>query len=588
MSRITTILILQFIILIYLCQLIIEKYNWKKQPKLMNSTYLKEKYRKSRNYIINNNLAQYSVYLSQFENKCKIEAYVFFNYKYLKDLYVKENYLCLVKLVNLKNYTEKEDIIELNATRTYSYYFGANRRFTFEFSPSDFKSYHVDKRNFNLNQIVVGVIRKDDYNKTLSETMLNDQLDWSSIYNYDKIALPYSFISYQWPIIVDKIKNVSKTVSSCLHFTYGTVAGHLENWIDIHLSFGIAEIVIYDGTSNFELTEKFQNKYKRENRLKIVPYRINQTDLCSRLPKTEFAKIEELLKKYCLKFHELEFKNFISGRSKHEQITSNDCYTQMSKKHEFITYYDADEFVFPRSFDIDMEPSFDYDNKTSFCSKEPFQPKDTGMNGSSMYFYIDGLVEKYRDGRDKDKLSSISFDHAAYLVANNESDKLIQDLGSIINKNNNATQFPIKVVFGDPKNKRGHTFIIEKEDLDHAKRLFKEYKSIFQPDKKFLISKLDSTLQRSLVLITEHQLRWPKCIYYHKNVNALFIHYPTDLLPDTWQLKPNAIDGHFLSHFRKDSNVFFQSNLESSIKKLKIDLEYLRLYLKKYSSICDL
>ena len=211
------------------------------------------------------------------------------------------------------------------------------------------------------------------------------------------------------------------------------------------------------------------------------------------------------------------------------------------------------------------------------------------MNGSSMYFYIDGLVEKHRNGRNKNKLSSISFEHAAYLLANNESDKLIEDLGSIINKNNNATQFTIKVVFGDPKNKRGHTFIIEKEDLDHAKRLFYSYKRLFyQLEKNLLNSKLDSTLKRSLVFITEHQVRWPKCIYYYKNVNALFIHYPTDIESGAWNLKPNATEGHINSHFRKDTKVFFQSNLESSIKKIKIDYEYLRFILKKYTDFCDL
>ena len=69
-------------------------------------------------------------------------------------------------------------------------------------------------------------------------------------------------------------------------------------------------------------------------------------------------------------------------------------------------------------------------------------------------------------------------------------------------------------------------------------------------------------------------------------MNALFIHYPTDVEPGSWELKPNAMDGHILPHFRKDSVDFFESNLESSLKKFKIDFEYFLFVLKNYTNYC--
>ena len=45
-------------------------------------------------YVINNNLAQYSVFISNYENESyRIEAHVFFNFKYIVNHEQKENYL---------------------------------------------------------------------------------------------------------------------------------------------------------------------------------------------------------------------------------------------------------------------------------------------------------------------------------------------------------------------------------------------------------------------------------------------------------------------------------------------------------------
>ena len=82
----------------------------------------------------------------------------------------------------------------------------------------------------------------------------------------------------------------------------------------------------------------------------------------------------ELLKTNCYEFFKLEFESYDAGRQKHEQITSNDCITMMKSSHEFIAYYDLDEFVFPRAFGMDKKSrlKIDCSNKTSHCNINSF------------------------------------------------------------------------------------------------------------------------------------------------------------------------------------------------------------------------
>jgi hypothetical protein len=497
-----------------------------------------------------------------------------------------------VKLLNLKTYlASNEEIIETNSIGTQSYYFDTNGKFIFEFSKNDFYSYKIDAKNFDIKNIVIGVIRREDYKKNMSEIEFNMKLNWEDIYLYEKISFPYSLINYQQPKLVYNGKDLLKTVSSCVHFTYGRVASYLHNWIDIHLSLGISQIVIYDSTSDYILTSFVQKNFN-ENQVKMIQYRIKEEDLCADVAKiTDFPKIQELLKKYCLKFYENEFKDYKGGRFKHEQITSNDCFTQMSKKHEYVTYYDLDEFIYPRSMNMKFKPAFKCDDpKKNFCSINPFQVKsEHEENTTSYYNYLENLVEKFRDGRDKSKLASILFQHAAYHIPNKASDMLFNELNQLIEaEKSNKTKFPLKIVLSHTSAKR-HSFEIKKEDMDHVRYISKAYDSIAKClfENKLLKKNttLDKTLQRYFYFITEPDQRWPKSIHYSKNSRALFIHFPTDTAHGSWELKPSFYDGHMLPHFREDMN-WFAGNFEGSIQKLNIDFEYLFFMIKKFTSQC--
>ena len=95
----------------------------KKQDDFINE-FTSEKptkvYSKSHRYVVNNNLAQYSVYLYKYGDLYKIDAFVIFNLKNvnedirsindLKNHLKLENYLCFVKFLDLKGDDKNEEL----------------------------------------------------------------------------------------------------------------------------------------------------------------------------------------------------------------------------------------------------------------------------------------------------------------------------------------------------------------------------------------------------------------------------------------------------------------------------------------------
>jgi hypothetical protein len=144
-----------------------------------------------------------------------------------------------------------------------------------------------------------------------------------------------------------------KTVSSCVHFAY-TQVPYLKQFIDLHLSFGVREIRIYDALEKRTLTKYIKSIYGDDERITVITFQISFNDLCdeSTLFK-QFREIDSELKDYlkssCRFLYEVEFEDKYSTQGNHETLSSNDCFTVLKQKHEFITYYDIDDFVFPRT-----------------------------------------------------------------------------------------------------------------------------------------------------------------------------------------------------------------------------------------------
>jgi hypothetical protein len=549
-----------FILMIYF--IILNDFGLSKslEPKLIqNNLY-------SHTFIVNNNLAQYSSYITKNENGYLIEIYFFMNLVQVVNGGLIETYSCLLQWLN-QNGTE--NIIKVKAISSSPYYFENNRMVKFEITNRDIRRYlHL---NFKIENVQVAIIRKDDYDTNLSENELNKRLEFVDTFNFTKIALPYSLIKYQKPIFFDGRINITKTIAACIPYSYGSTLPNIENWIDFHLKFGMEEIMFYDSTTT-ELIKSLLNsdKYKNEKRLKVKPYRISYNDVCSLegLAQSSFIKVDEILQTNCKHFFNREFKEFIAGRTKHEQITSNDCLTQMSKTHEFVSNYDLDEFVFPRTRNITATPEFSCDDKKSVCSVKPFE-----WSNNTYYSYLDTLIEKYKKGRERDKLTTIYFEHAAYLVHNEQVEKIFNNLSSIITSSyKSSNKYPIILTLGQaPKT---HAFVVEEKDLEYVKYLYNGYQNVSKCLFKSVNSSLNSSFQRFVYFRTEHDQRWPKCIHYTKNVYSVFAHYPKHVNYGEWRFTPSYKDGDMLAHFRDDM-YWLNGKFKSSIRNLNIDFEYL-------------
>ena len=495
---------------------------------------------------------------------------------------------------------KKEDIlIELEATDSPQLQHNVNKKLIFNFDMQLLKKDYTDDIDDDsiLENIVVAIIWKYDFSKTV-------HLDNLLILDAFTNTLPFSLIKYQIPCLIKTKVPRSKTVGICIHYTY-SIPPNLKFWVDSHLSFGINEIMMYDSVNN-ELTKLLRSLYGDDNRITVHPFNIGFNDLCNEtflLKQYKDMNITDQIKKYlvqsCKVIYETEFNGGHSIRHHFEQLTSNDCFTVMKENHEFIAFYDLDEFIFPRTIENAFNSTTNYyscNSYDSICSIKPFEfnlnPKEIATN--YFYNYLQSLINKNRNGRDVKKLGSIGFGHAIYLIPNHFEKQLIYDLGSIIEKiesNNNSSAFPYNISFQITASKTGRTFLIQKEDVDYTKYLYKSYKSLIPCTlNNYLknISLVEEDFVRYLYYITEGNERMGKAIHYYKNIRSLWVHRAKDVVKDHWSFTAPQSEGHFLPHFRKGIDGFLKNDVKGSIRKLRIDFEYLILLLKNYTPFCNI
>jgi hypothetical protein len=377
----------------------------------------------------------------------------------------------------------------------------------------------------------------------------------------------------------------------------------LVNWFDYHLSSGIKEIVVYDSMEDKKLTQVLKEKYGEDERISIIPYNIAFNNLCDesilfdqfRNSNIHF-KIKEYLIKSCKEFYNDEFLERYEWRYMHEEITGNDCFTFLREKHEFIAYYDFDEFVFTRQmglisdfYDKNIIYSCNNESKNSICDLNLFRHK----KGDHFYTYLQNLIETERKGRDVDKLGSIKFLHALYMpykIAN----KLIKDMGLLIEKietheNSFSSLFPLYLYVSVEPYNAGHLFSVDIHDLEYIKYLHKAYNTFMSCVNELYLNNsinLDGNLKNYLYYVTESTERAQKEIHYYKNIKSVFHHFSEEKSKDTWNVLPSIYNGHFLAHFRSKL-VYGDLNVTGSIQKLNVDFEYMFYSLKHFTLFCN-
>ena len=526
-------------------------------------------------FIYNNNIAQYSSYLivEKIEsNSCfyRIEVLIVRSRKNINIF--KNDFACVLKYS--KNH--KLEIVQINIDKPYLSHYNESKKLSFKLNLNLFKSYLKDPYDFDVNCIVLAVIQKSDFYMKDAHNKHNETKDFE-----DSIVLPFSLITYQKPTIIKINEPRLPLVGLCVQHTYQILSFlRLKNWIDYHLTFGIGEIRFYDSVEKQNLTQFIENTYGKDGRLTVLPYK----------KEMNIANMSDYQKS---RFDREIF--FLA-----DDITSNDCLTVLRYKHEFVALYDLDEFIFPRSLEnyIDFhenKSNFRCENKNSICPFNPIASK----HRSYFYDYLNSLIERERNGRDRKKLRSIDFRRTIALKHSDESTILImKELKRLIQTINSSqvNSYPLELFIRmNKKEILGYKFLIEETDVDYVKHVYKSYENLISCGYNEYLndliknnSVLDRNFVRFLYFVTEYTItnyKNYKKIHYYKNVNTLFTHWAVDYEADIWTFIPSPGNGHVIHHFR---GKFLESrkNFTDSIRLLNIDYDYLFFVLKKYSNFC--
>ena len=527
-------------------------------------------------YIYNNNIAQYSSYIiaEQIERNLysyRIEALIVRSRKNI-NIFKNKDFACILKYS--KN--SKWEIVQINIDESFLSHYNETKKVSFKLNLNLFKSYLEDPLDFEVNCIVLAVIKKSDFNIKDSPAKTNDKNELK-----ESLVLPLSVITYQKPTIIKTNEPRLPSVGLCVQQTYqiSSFLG-LQNWIDYHLAFGIGDIRFYDAIENKSLTRFIESTYGKNEKLTVLPYK----------KKIEKSKMSD--------YQKSRFDREIFIRA--DDITSNDCLTVLRYKHEFVAHYDLDEFIFPRSLDNykgfhEKQIYNRCENKNSICSLNQIDSKFNNY----FYDYLNSLIERERNGRDREKLRSIDFRRT---IALKHSDKktilIMKDLKRLIQTidSNQVHSYPLELFIRMNKEKKfGYKYLIKENDIEYIKHVYKSYESLESCDSKRYLNDLtrnntviDHNLVRFLYFVTEYGFTKHKNfkkIHYSKNVNTLFTHWAVDYEADTWTFIPSPENGHILHHFREQFKESHE-NFTDSIRLLNIDYEYLIFVLKKYSNFC--
>jgi hypothetical protein len=524
----------------------------------------------SQNYkwVINNRIYQYSTsFIIKTSNFIDIESIIISKINET-NTYIIQNLRCVVNYQN--------EIIELNISRTVNY---------FERVRKIICTLNIDKIPI-IDNLSVAIVDINDYK--LQNT--NDQLTANDLKSEHRIKLPINYIKYQLGNKIN-LKNEKKIkgIGHCVHYSYN-INTQLEldkilNWIRIQENFGIKKIILYDANSN-DFFRKTINSAFNSSFVEIRPYDVTYEAICNST-KLKYYESHDQLKYIAMRdICESAFYKFYSNPSyqagrrwRHQKVTANDCYSSLMYIYEFVTHYDFDEYIFPRTHDLHKYVDLKY---YSQCSVKPALCNQN--NTLSLYDYTVDLAKKNLHGKPINRLSSIYFRNAIYLQKTYYLDEFINDLGSFI-VNKSKLPFSIHLKFS---HESGHFFLVKNvEELEYSKKVLNIYKNIeclTSIDNLNLTFNIDTIFKRFIILITKLNHRLGKSIYYTDNVEAIFTHYTLISKKNTEKISLSEEIG-VSSHFRNDFYALSR-DLQTSIKHFKFDFEYYYYIISKYSNNC--
>jgi hypothetical protein len=507
-------------------------------------------YYNTNTWIINKNICQYSSHLFVKNGKLtQIDGLVITNYN-LSVEYVKSSMRCLIKSI------KTNQVIKLNISVVLKFLYNTLR-------------VKCDIHGIDFENIAVAIIDEGEYTKE-SKEIINFQIA-------NKINIPDVKLS---------------KVAHCVHYSYHLVQRDIQkilSWLEIQKTIGISKIILYDSNTERIIEKEIYKVFKQEF-VEVRPYFTDYEFICDsiRLNAYRLDNFEnyEVLKEQCENAFYKIFRDPWSetmNRWKHQKISANDCYSTFEHVFEFVSYYDFDEIIYPRSYQTS-----NYFQEPESCLIKDFCKSFNHSQNLDLYKYIiDDIIPKHTNY--SLNIATIYFENAFYFQNNYHLAKLMTDINDLMTKNRllftQDSSSHVRLHFKFTEN-IGHYFIIFPKDLEYIHKLYETYNQIsciYEKIDKEIDSRFDSNFKRFFFLITtsEHQLG--KAIFKTDNVQAIHTHFTQYPLKARELVVKNTLG--ISTHFR---NNYFKNALElnSSILNFKIDIEYFHYIVSKYSHIC--
>jgi hypothetical protein len=492
-------------------------------------------------------MAQYSAYIIKNGNKSWLESMV---YVFHEGIFKVEDYTCRIKLI------DTGEIIEKTPKEMFSAYYYPIKKVVVSLS---------DDERLRTNAIAIAILRVNNQTR-------ND---------------PKRFVNYQLPEIVTVEDPRRKEMGRCIAYVRMFKDMH-KLYLKMQRKFGIAKIILHDATPTQNMTEFIKNNTEYGEFVRVQSYDLNPERICRMSAKPLFNGVhtnETYLVSFLQNCLNYMTKQVCRMTLEHEELSLQDCWSQLGYIYEFVAVYDLDEFVFPRSvkpwqqYNQIMSSPDNCDAKRK-CKENPFP--------LSLYDYVVGILNTTIHANSYSRLSSIEFRHAITVLPNTLGNLMIKKFKDLVLQleTNKSIALPLVYDIDDTISLR-----IQQNDTDHLKYLIK-----LDDEIQCIFAKLNSSsiipveLKRYMYHVFPEDWRWGKCIHYSKNVQSLFAHYGIYNKGET--VLSNVTNGELLPHFRDDVTPFYKphprdNRLITSIQALSIDHEYLTFMTKTYTNMCS-
>ena len=417
-------------------------------------------YYNTNTWMINKNIFQYSSHLFVRNDKLtQIDSLIITNYNMSVE-YVKKSMRCLIKSIK----TDQE--VRLNITVVLKFLYNTLR-------------VKCEVYGEEFENSVVAIVDIADYKKEFLDSKESINFQIPNKINIPSVKLP--------------------EIAHCVHYSYQLVQRDVQkilSWLEIQKKIGISKIILYDSNSE-KLIEKEIYKLFNQDFVQVRPYLTNYESICesSRLDAYRFDNFEkyEVLKEECEDAYYKRFRDPWSetmNRWMHQKISANDCYSTFEHVFEYVSHYDFDEIIYPRSNETDI---FLKENEN--CEAKDFCMEFGHEKKLDLYNYTNGIIPKQTNY--SSNISSIYFQNAFYFPNNYHLEKLMSEIKGLITKNKtffaqNSTISHIQIHFKFTQS-IGHYFLIYPNDLEYIQKLYETFYKI-----NCIYEKIDLQIDSSL------------------------------------------------------------------------------------------